>query len=61
MHTGSWTQVHHLICLAHCGFIMLDHQYGISFLLESLHGFKKSVIVTWMKADCRLIQHIQHA
>ena len=59
--TGAGTHVNDVVSCTNGIFIVLDNKYGITAVSELLEGLNKTVVVSLMEANRRLVQNVKDA
>ena len=59
--TGAGTYVNNVVSCTNGIFIVLDNKYGITAVSELLEGLNKTVVVSLMQTNRRLVQNIKDA
>ena len=59
--TGTGTHINNVISCANSIFIVLDNKYGITAVSELLESLNKTVVVSLMQTNRRLVQNVKDA
>ena len=60
VHTGTRTDVHHMISSTNRVFIVFHHHEGVTQITQPLEGGQQAVVIALMQADARFIEHVEH-
>ena len=60
VHTGTRTDVHHVISSTNRVFIVFHHHEGVTQITQPLEGGQQAVVIALMQADARFIEHVEH-
>src|SRR5262249_22161265 len=61
MDARSGADIEYVVSSADGILVVLDHNYGVAEVAQSLQRFEQARIVALVQADRRLVQHVEHA
>ena len=61
VHTGSRTDIHHVIGSANGVFIVFNNHQRVPKITKTLKGGEQAVIVPLVQTNARFIEHVEHS